>query len=76
MLIVLKAEGVTCNLVGGVVRTRFGKGFTEEKLINLGKVCTQSTDGWTTSYAFAPGDKLRIAVTSSNLPELASNPST
>ncbi len=72
-LIVVKPDGMAFNLVDGVIRARYREGFEEEKLIEPGEVYKYSIDMWATSYVLAPGDRLRIDVTSSNFPRLARN---
>ena len=72
-LIVVKPDGKAINLVDGVIRARFREGFAEEKLIEPGVVYQYSIDMWATSYMLAPGDRLRIDITSSNFPRLARN---
>ncbi len=72
-LIVVKANGMAINLVDGVIRARFREGFEEEQLIEPGKVYKYDIDLWATSYLLAPGDRLRIDITSSNYPRLARN---
>ncbi len=72
-LIVVKPDGMAFNLVDGVIRARYREGFEEEKLIEPGEVYKYSIDMWATSYVLAPGDRLRIDITSSNFPRLARN---
>ena len=72
-LIVVKPDGMAFNLVDGVIRARYREGFEEEKLIEPGEVYKYSIDMWATSYMLAPGDRLRVDVTSSNYPRLARN---
>jgi putative CocE/NonD family hydrolase len=72
-LIVVKADGMAINLVDGVIRARFREGFEQERLIEPGKVYKYDIDLWATSYLLAPGDRLRVDITSSNYPRLARN---
>jgi putative CocE/NonD family hydrolase len=75
-LIVIKPDGRAFNLVDGVLRTRFREGYEAPKLMEPGKRYRLELDLWATSYALAPGDRLRVDVTSSNFPRLARNPNT
>jgi putative CocE/NonD family hydrolase len=75
-LVVVKADGAACNLVDGVIRTRFRDGFETEALMEPGRPYRLALDLWATSYLLAPGDRLRIDVTSSNYPRLARNTNT
>jgi len=72
-LIVVKPDGMAFNLVDGVIRARYREGFENEVLIEPGKVYKYTIDMWATSYMLAPGDRLRVDVTSSNYPRLARN---
>ncbi len=72
-LIVVKPNGMAFNLVDGVIRARYREGFENEVPIEPGKVYKYTIDMWATSYMLAPGDRLRVDVTSSNYPRLARN---
>jgi putative CocE/NonD family hydrolase len=72
-LSVVKADGRVMNLVDGVLRGRFREGFEKEVLMTPDKVYRLELDLWATSYRLAPGEKLRLDVTSSNFPRLARN---
>jgi len=72
-LSVVKADGRMMNLVDGVLRGRFREGFEKEVLMTPDKVYRLELDLWATSYRLAPGEKLRLDVTSSNFPRLARN---
>ena len=75
-LVVVKADGSALNLVDGVLRTRFRDGFEAPALMEPGTPERLEIDLWATSYLLAPGDRLRLDVTSSNYPRLARNPNT
>ena len=75
-LIVVKPDGRAFNLVDGGLRTRFREGYEAPKLMEPGQRYRLELDLWATSYALAPGDRLRVDVTSSNFPRLARNPNT
>ena len=72
-LVVVKPDGMAFNLVDGVIRARYREGFEEEKPIEPGTAYKYTIDLWATSYLLAPGDRLRLDVTSSNYPRLARN---
>ncbi len=72
-LVVVKPDGFSFNLVDGVIRARFREGFEQEQLLQPGVVYPYLIDLWATSYLLAPGDRLRLDVTSSNYPRLARN---
>jgi putative CocE/NonD family hydrolase len=72
-LIVVKSDGVSFNLVDGVIRARYRDGFDSPSLIEPGKIYKYDIDLWATSYLLSPGDKLRVDITSSNFPRLARN---
>ncbi|GAB5412457.1 MAG: CocE/NonD family hydrolase [Congregibacter sp.] len=75
-LIVVKATGEAYNLVDGVIRARYRNGFTTPQLLKPGEVYEYEIDRGATSYELAPGDRLRIDITSSNFPRLNRNPNT
>ncbi len=75
-LVVVKPDGKAFNLVDGVIRARFRESFSEPTLIEPGEVYAYDIDLWATSYELAPGDRLRLDITSSNFPRLARNPNT
>lgn len=72
-LVVLKADGRSMNLVDGVIRARYRDGYEQQKLLEPGRAYRYELDLWATSYLLAPGDRLRLDVTSSNFPRLARN---
>lgn len=72
-LVVIRPDGASSNLVDGVIRARYRDGFDEPRLIIPGTVYKYTIDMWATSYLLAPGEKLRLDVTSSNYPRLARN---
>ncbi|TVS17776.1 MAG: CocE/NonD family hydrolase [Gammaproteobacteria bacterium] len=72
-LVVLRPDGTSFNLVDGVIRARFREGFEAEKLIEPDEIYRYEIDLWATSYLIAPGERLRIDITSSNFPRLARN---
>jgi len=72
-LVVVKPDGFSFNLVDGVIRARYRQGFEQQRLLQPGTVYRYRIDLWATSYLLAPGDRLRLDVTSSNYPRLARN---
>ena len=72
-LVVVKADGRALNLVDGVIRARYREGFETPRLLEPGRPYRYELDLWATSYLLAPGDRLRLDVTSSNFPRLARN---
>ena len=75
-LIVVKTDGRAINLVDGVIRARYRDGFDAPQLMEPGTPYRFEVDLWATSYLLAPGERLRVDVTSSNYPRLARNPNT
>ena len=72
-LSVIKADNRVMNLVDGVLRGRFREGYEREVLMAPGEVYRLELDLWATSYRLAPGERLRLDITSSNFPRLARN---
>ncbi|MEM1187532.1 MAG: CocE/NonD family hydrolase [Pseudomonadota bacterium] len=75
-LMVVKPDGKAINLVDGVIRARYRKGFSEPELIEPGTVYEYDLDLWATSYELSMGDRLRVDISSSNFPRLNRNPNT
>ena len=72
-LVVLRPDGTSFNLVDGVIRARYREGFETPRLITPNEILRYELDLWATSYLIAPGERLRIDITSSNFPRLARN---
>jgi len=72
-LSVVKADGRVLNLVDGVIRARYRQGFDKPELIEPGRSYRYELDLWATSYLLAPGERLRLDISSSNFPRLARN---
>ncbi|MGB0370912.1 MAG: CocE/NonD family hydrolase [Opitutales bacterium] len=75
-LVVVRPDGLSFNLVDGVIRARYREGFEQPILITPGEVLEYTIDLWATSYVLQPGERLRVDITSSNFPRLNRNPNT
>lgn len=69
-------DGRSFNVCEGVLRARFRKSLSEEKLMEPGQVYRFDLDLWSTSIIFNKGHRLRVHVTSSSSPGYDPNPNT
>jgi|AntAceMinimDraft_12_1070368.scaffolds.fasta_scaffold71505_1 hypothetical protein len=67
-LIVVTADFMAFSCLDDVTGERLKEGFTEEKLIETGKVYKYLIDMRTTSYVLTPGGKLLMAVARNRYP--------
>jgi uncharacterized protein len=67
-------DGRSMLVCDGIRRARFRESFAEEKFLEPGEVYRVEVDLWSTSHVFAPGHRLRVAVSSSNAPRFEPNP--
>ncbi|MEZ4650477.1 MAG: CocE/NonD family hydrolase [Candidatus Eisenbacteria bacterium] len=67
-------DGRSMLVCDGILRARFRNGFDGEELLTPGEVERYVIDLGSTALAFAPGHRLRLAVSSSNSPRFAVNP--
>lgn len=72
-LCVVKLDGSVMNLADGIVRARYRESYDKPSLITPGKVYQYEIDLWATSYAFKPGEKIRVHISSSNFPRFDRN---
>ncbi len=72
-LCVVKMDGSSMNLADGAVRARYRDGYDDPSPITAGKVYEYQIDLWATSYAFQPGEKIRVQISSSNFPRFDRN---
>jgi uncharacterized protein len=68
-LCVVRKNGTSFNLADGVIRARYHEGYDKPGLIRPGEVIEYEINMWATSYAFQPGEKIRVQVSSSNFPK-------
>ncbi len=69
-------DGRSFNLCEGMLRTRFRKGLSRERLLRAGEVVPLDIDLWSTSVVFNRGHRIRVHVTSSSFPGFDPNPNT
>jgi predicted acyl esterase len=69
-------DGRSMLVTDGILRARFRESFTQEKLLEAGKVYELAVDLWSTSLVFNRGHRIRVAVSSSNAPRFDPNPNT
>lgn len=72
-LCVVKKNGASLNLADGIVRARYRNGYDKPSLIEPQKIYQYEIDLWATSYAFQPGERIRVQVSSSNFPKYDRN---
>ncbi|NHJ23378.1 MAG: CocE/NonD family hydrolase [Candidatus Lokiarchaeota archaeon] len=71
-------NGRSMLITDGSLTVRFRDNYSTELLMsgNVNDVYEILIDCWSTAYTFAPGHKIRIAISSSNYPRFATNPNT
>jgi hypothetical protein len=68
--------GCTLNVCDGILRTSYRGSQSEREPVKPGVVQRYEVDLWATAIAFAPGEQLRVLVTSSDFPRYDRNPNT
>jgi putative CocE/NonD family hydrolase len=68
--------GRTLNVSDGILRASYRRSPSERVLVEPGAVERYEVDLWATAIAFAPGERLRVLVTSSDFPRYDRNPNT
>ncbi len=69
-------DGRSMNVVDGIARCRYRKGFDRLALLTPGEPAAIEVDLWSTSIIFNKGHRIRVAVTSSNYPRFDVNVNT
>jgi uncharacterized protein len=72
-LVAVAPNGRALNLCDGIVRARYRNSLSQAELLEPGKVYEYRIQLGSTSYQFAPGDRIRLAVSSSNFPRFNRN---
>ena len=70
------ATGHTLNVCDGILRASYRRSLSQRELVTPGALERYEVDLWTTAIAFAPGERLRVLVTSSDFPRYDRNPNT
>jgi putative CocE/NonD family hydrolase len=68
--------GRTFNVCDGVLRASYRRSQSERRPVEPGAVERYEVDLWATAIVFAPGEQLRVLVTSSDFPRYDRNPNT
>jgi putative CocE/NonD family hydrolase len=76
MLVDVSPTGYAKNLCDGIIRARYREGFTEQKLLEPGKVYEYEIKVGVTSNVFKKGHRIRLQVSSSNFPRYDRNQNT
>ncbi len=69
-------DGRNMLILDGILRARYRNGFDHEELLTPGEVYEFVIEPGPTAYVFAPGHKIKIAISSSNYPKYDINPNT
>ncbi|QIS13193.1 CocE/NonD family hydrolase [Nocardia arthritidis] len=69
-------DGAAVNLNNGILRAAFRDSLSDPTPIEPGKPYQFTIKIWPTSYQFKTGDRIRVAVSSSDYPQYAPNPNT
>jgi uncharacterized protein len=70
------SDGRTLNVCDGILRASYRRSPSERVPVEPGAVERYEVDLWATAIAFAPGERLRVLVTSSDFPRYDRNPNT
>jgi putative CocE/NonD family hydrolase len=70
------SRGRTLNVCDGILRASYRRSPSERVPVEPGAVERYEVDLWATAIAFAPGERLRVLVTSSDFPRYDRNPNT
>jgi uncharacterized protein len=68
--------GRTVNVCDGILRASYRRSPSERQPVQPGAVEPYEIDLWATAITFAPGERLRVLVTSSDFPRYDRNPNT
>jgi hypothetical protein len=69
-------DGRSMLVADGIVQARHRGSLSGEMLLTPGEPVEFTIDLWSTAIAFAPGHRIRLAVSSSNFPRFEVNPNT
>jgi putative CocE/NonD family hydrolase len=72
-LVAVAADGRALNLCDGILRARYRSGLSQPELLEPGKVYEYRIQLGSTSFVFAPGECIRLEVSSSNFPRFDRN---
>ena len=72
-LVAVTADGRALNLCDGIVRARYRNGLSRPELLEPGRVYEYRVQLGSTSFQFAPGERIRLEVSSSNFPRFDRN---
>ena len=75
-LVDVHENGYAQLLAEGIIRARYRDSFTEQKLLEPGRVYEYMIDLWSTSHVFPKGNKIQVEISSSNFPKYDRNPNT
>ena len=75
-LVDVRPDGYAHNLQDGIIRTRFRTSRSEPSMIEPGRVYAFVIDLWATSHLFKTGHRVRVEISSSNIPRCDRNPNT
>ena len=69
-------DGRSMLVADGIIQARHRKSLWREDFLTPGEVDTFEVDLWSTAIVFAPGHRIRLAVSSTNFPRFEANPNT
>ena len=72
----VEAGGRTLNVCDGILRASYRRSASNREPVKPGAVERYEIDLWATAIALAPGERLRVLVTSSDFPRYDRNPNT
>ena len=72
-LVAVTTDGRALNLCDGILRARYRNGLSRPELLEPGRVYEYRIQLGSTSFQFAPGERIRLEVSSSNFPRFDRN---
>ena len=72
-LVAVAPDGGAINLCDGIIRARYRNSLSRAELLDPGRVYEYRIQLGSTSYAFAPGFRIRLEISSSNFPRFDRN---
>ena len=75
-LVAVDPDGTAISLCDGIRRASFRESLTDPSPVTPGEAYRYEIELGSTAYRFAPGQRLRLQVSSSNFPRFDANPNT
>ena len=67
-------DGTAMLVADGIIKARYRYGFDREVLLTPGSIDSVEVKVWSTAWAFLPGHRLMVIISSANYPRFEANP--